>query len=90
MQLEDFLKLTPEDQTAFLTSAADAQRMITELTAERDSFKNENELFTQQISDIKSELLKTKELNFTLSRQLTNNTPQQDGESILHDMFKRG
>lgn len=90
MQLEDFLKLTPEEQTAFLTSAADAQRTIDELTAERDSFKNENELFTKQLSDVKSELLKTKELNFTLSRQITNNSAQPDGESILHDMFKRG
>lgn len=90
MQLEEFLKLTPEEQTAFLTSAADAQRAIDDLTAERDSFRSENELVTKQLNDVKNELKMTKEMNFTLSRQLTNNNAQQDGEAILHDMFKRG
>lgn len=71
MQLEDFLKLTPEEQTAFLTSAVDAQRTIKELTAERDSLKTENDKFTQQLSANNEELKKTKELNYTLARQIS-------------------
>ncbi len=87
MNLEEFLKLTPEEQTAFLTSAADAQRTIDELTAERDSLKTENETYTQQLNSNLEELKKTKELNYTLSRQLSRE-PAVDTDAEIVKILK--
>lgn len=87
MELDDFLKLTPEEQTAFLTSAADAQRSIEDLEAERDSLKAENEKFLQQISANTEELKKTKELNYTLARQLSRE-PEIDTDKAIADILK--
>lgn len=89
MKLEDFLKLTPEEQTAALTSAADMERQIRELEAERDSLKAENETLSGSLSGAQQELKKTKELNYTLARQISRD-PQQDAESVLHNMFAKG
>lgn len=46
-------------------------RQIEELTAERDSYKTENEKLTDAEKDLREELRKTKELNFTLSRHVS-------------------
>lgn len=87
MQLEDFLKMTPEEQTAFLTSAADAQRTIEDLTAERDSLKTENDTFTQQLAANNEELKKTKELNYTLARQISRE-PAIDEDAEITKILK--
>lgn len=87
MQLDDFLKMTPEEQTAFLTSAADAQRTIDDLTAERDSLKTENETFTQQLNANAEELKKTKELNYTLARQISRE-PAIDEDAEITKILK--
>lgn len=87
MQLEDFLKMTPEEQTAFLTSAADAQRTIEELTAERDSLRTENDTFTQQLAANNEELKKTKELNYTLARQISRE-PAIDEDAEITKILK--
>ena len=88
MKLEDFLKLTPEEQTAALTNAADMERQIAELEAERDSLKAENESLTGSLKDSKDELRKTKELNYTLARQVSRK-PDRDAEETIHNMFKK-
>lgn len=87
MQLDDFLKMTPEEQTAFLTSAADAQRAIDNLTAERDSLKAENETFTQKLNANAEELKKTKELNYTLARQISRE-PAIDEDAEITKILK--
>lgn len=46
-------------------------KQIEELTAERDSYKTENEKLTGAEKDLREELRKTKELNFTLSRHVS-------------------
>lgn len=88
MKLEDFLKLTPEEQTAALTSAEDRERQITELEAERDSLKSENESLSGSLKESKEELRKTKELNYTLARQVSRK-PGHDAEETIHNMFKK-
>lgn len=86
MTIEEFNALTPEEQTAILTSAADMDRQIQELTAERDSLKTENEEYSKKLASSSEELRKTKELNYTLARHASAE-PVKDSEEILADMF---
>ena len=58
---------------------------IKDLEAERDSLKEENEQRREAQKKIEEELQKTKELNFTLSRQVGKS--QKSTEEILSEMF---
>ena len=58
---------------------------IKDLEAERDSLKEENEQRREAQKKIEEELQKTKQLNFTLSRQVGNE--QKSAEEILAEMF---
>lgn len=70
--------LTPEEIAALQTQVSD-------LTAERDSLKSELGSKNDELANVRAELQKTKELNFTLARQTT--VPKQSVEDILNDMF---
>ena len=43
MDIEVFKTLSEEEQKAFFAAAAEKDKQISDLTAERDSFKTENE-----------------------------------------------
>lgn len=58
---------------------------IADLEAERNSLKAENEQMLEAQKKIEEELRKTKELNFTLSRQVGHS--QKSTEEILSEMF---
>ena len=58
---------------------------IADLEAERNSLKEENEKVLASQKKIEEELRKTKELNFTLSRQVGHS--QKSTEEILSEMF---
>lgn len=58
---------------------------IKDLEAERDSLKEENEQRRDAQKKIEEELQKTKQLNFTLSRQVGHE--QKSTEEILSEMF---
>ena len=58
---------------------------IKDLEAERDSLKEENEKRLEAQKKIEEELQKTKQLNFTLSRQVGHE--QKSAEEILSEMF---
>lgn len=58
---------------------------IADLEAERNSLKEENEKCLEAQKRIEEELRKTKELNFTLSRQVGKS--QKSAEEILAEMF---
>lgn len=58
---------------------------IKDLEAERDSLKEENEQRREAQKKIEEELQKTKQLNFTLSRQVGHE--QKSAEEILAEMF---
>lgn len=58
---------------------------IADLEAERNSLKEENEKVIAAQKKIEEELRKTKELNFTLSRQVGHE--QKTAEEILSEMF---
>lgn len=86
MNFEDFKALTEEEQKAVYDALEDKGVLYDDMEAERDSYKNENEQLKTENKEVKAEIKKTKELNFTLARQMSAK-PEQSAEDILHDMF---
>lgn len=74
--------MTPEELAALIENQNET---IANLEAERDSLKEENEQRREAQKKIEEELRKTKELNFTLSRQVGKS--QKSAEEILSEMF---
>lgn len=65
---------------------ANQNKDIESLTAERDSYKTENEKLLETEKELREELKKTKELNFTLSRHVSRE--QVDSEKVFADFIK--
>ena len=86
MEYEEFTRLTAEEQKALFETMDEKSVLYDDMEAERDSFKTENEKLTGELSELKSEMKKTKELNFTLARRVSHDPPKS-AEDILHDMF---
>lgn len=76
--------MTDEQLKELLTSAAG---QISDLEAERDSFKEENENLNQNVKKLTEELSNTKKLNFTLARTLDTGSQRESAEDILSKMF---
>lgn len=74
--------MTPEELTTMIENQ---NATIADLEAERNSLKAENERILEAQKKIEEELRKTKELNFTLSRQVGHS--QKSTEEILSEMF---
>ncbi len=87
MKLDEFNTLTDEEKGAYLTSIENTQKSIDDLTAERDSFRTENEQIRAQLEANNKELKATKEMNFTLARKI-DTKPAQTPEDILHNIIK--
>ena len=85
LELNDFLKLTPEEQTAILSSASDMERRIAELEAERNSLNDDYNNQLALLNQMKTELQKTKEVNYSLARKITKE--EKTPEELIHDMF---
>lgn len=86
MELKEFNELSDDDKSALLTKLNETAILYDDMEAERDSFKNENEKLQKEISELKTEMKKTKELNFTLARSIKRE-PDKSAEDILHEMF---
>ena len=87
MKLDEFNTLSDEEKTAYLTSIETAQKSIDDLTAERDSFKTENETIKSQLEANNKELKATKEMNFTLARKI-DTAPEEDAETTIFNFMK--
>ena len=87
MTYEDFKTLTEEEQKTIFTAMDEKGVLYDDMEAERDSYKSENERLTAENKEVKGEIKKTKELNFTLARQVKTE-PAKSAEDILHEMFK--
>ena len=74
--------MTPEELAALIENQNET---IANLEAERNSLREENEQRREAQKKIEEELRKTKELNFTLSRQVGQS--QKSTEEILSEMF---
>lgn len=75
-------KMTMEELAAQIE---EQNKTISDLEAERNSLKEENEKHLEARRKIEEELRRTKELNFTLSRQVSRS--QKSAEEILAEMF---
>ena len=87
MKLEEFNLMSDEEKTAYLTSIETTQKSIDDLTAERDSFKTENDNIKAQLEANNKELKATKEMNFTLARKI-NTAPEEDADTTLFNFMK--
>ena len=88
MKRDDFLLLSEDEQAAFLQSQEEEAGRITDLEAERDSFKSENATLKAEREKLEKELKSTKELNFTLSRKFNNSADKKSAEEIMNELFK--
>lgn len=88
MNFEEFDILTIEEKSALYKDMVDKIKTLEDITAERDSFKNENEDLIKTKSELTEELKKTKEMNFTLARKVNIENKRESAEDILHNMFK--
>lgn len=89
MTFEEFKALSEEEQSALFTAMEEKGILFDDMEAERDSFKKENDDLRVSNSELKTEIKKTKELNFTLARSVQTETPKS-AEDILHEMFIGG
>lgn len=88
MKLEEFNALTDEEKTTYLNSMESVAKQNEDLTAERDSFKTENDGLKSQVEASAKELKATKELNFTLARKIDVADSSKDDEEILFNFMK--
>ena len=86
MKLEDFNALSDEEKATYLNTIDAANKQIEDLTAERDSFKSENEQLRTTADNTAKELKATKELNFTLARKVS--VDKVDDETALYNFIK--
>lgn len=87
MTYDDFKTLTEEEQRTIFSAMDEKGILYDDMEAERDSYKSENERLQAENTEVKGEIKKTKELNFTLARQVKTE-PAKSAEDILHEMFK--
>lgn len=88
MTLDDFMKLTPEEQVAFLTERDSLTESVDNLTAERNSLQTENAELTEKVNKLTGEVTSVKEMNYTLTRRLNlDSGSNKDPEDLIHDLF---
>lgn len=90
MTLDHFNNMTEEEKTNYLQGCEALETTLKDNEAEISSLKSENETLKAGSSKLEEDLKKTKELNFTLARQV-DSKPHASFEDILHENFcKRG
>ena len=89
MTYDEFLAIDTEEEKRAIFQALDDNKVLyDDMEAERDSFKSENEKLVAENAELKTEMKKTKEMNFTLARTVGRDKPaNKSAEDILHDMF---
>ena len=60
---------------------------INELTAERDSLKEEANVSRETLESTKKELHDTKAMNYSLARQLEKKKKEESPENILYNLY---
>ena len=89
MTLEFFNNLSEDEKTAFLQGAEANETLLKDNEAEISSLKSENETLKAGSTKLEDELKKTKEMNFTLARQIDTDKNRPTFEDTLHDCFIR-
>lgn len=68
----------------------DLAKQVSDLKAEMDSFKNENDKLKEQYAALQAENQKTKELNFTLARTVDAGQKRVTAEEAIYNLFLGG
>lgn len=84
MNYELFKSLSEDEKKTFIDSLEDKDKKISDLEAERDSFKSENDLLKEANTKSTEELKATKELNFSLARKLNVESKETPEESLYN------
>lgn len=87
MTLDHFNNMTEEEKTALLQSYEAQETVIRDHEAQIASLKQENENIKAGSEKLESELKETKQLNFTLARQVDTSKNRPSFEDTLHEMF---
>lgn len=86
MDLTAFNNLSDEEKVALLNTIETNATQVTDLTAERDSLREELAATQEDLTKINTELAETKKVNYTLARQ-TAVKQEQPPETILFNLF---
>lgn len=81
MTYQEFMALDEDARAAAWVDPSDIE-------AERDSLRTENEQLRADAATRADELKKTKELNFTLARKIDVSNKKQSAEEIMNEIFK--
>ena len=84
---DEEIKALQEENAALKKTAADTEKTIKDLTAERDSLKTENEALAKARTEWETEEKKLKETNYTLARHI-NVASDKSVEELLNEAFK--
>lgn len=87
MTLEFFNAMTEDERSAYLKSCEVLETTSKDQEAEISSLKTENETLKAGSGALEAELKKTKELNFTLARQVDTGAHRPSFEDTLADAF---
>ena len=90
MILDEFNILTDEEKSALLSSYEGNENKLKDQEAEISSLKTENASYKETIIKREEELKKTKELNYTLARQVDSSKSRMSFEDALHGLIKGG
>lgn len=85
---EEEIKTMQTELETLKAEKAEHEKKLADITAERDSFKNENAILTAANAELKDSEKKLKETNFTLARHLDVSKENKSAEEILNEMFK--
>lgn len=87
MKLDHFKNLTEDEQAKYLEGCEALETTLKDNEAEISSLKTENENLKAGTSKLEDDLKKTKELNFTLGRQIDASKNLPSFEDTLHECF---
>ena len=89
MKLDHFKNLTEDEQAKYLEGCEALETTLKDNEAEISSLKSENETLKTGQSKLEEDLKNTKELNFTLGRQIDASKNRPSFEDTLHNCFMR-
>ena len=87
MTLDHFNNLSDDEKAAALQSFEAQETLLKDQEAEIKSLKLENETIKAGSEKLENELKETKQLNFTLARQVDTSKNRPSFEDTLHEMF---
>lgn len=91
MKLDHFKNLTEDEQEKLLQGWEAQETTIKDNEAEINSLKKENETYKTGSEKLEKELKETKEMNFTLARQIDTSKNRPGFDDIMHDLYyKKG